>query len=163
MREPSEVDGVKELSALQENIQRKGKNAYYYAHGPKIDGPLWDGKEEPRLMASESAISSSSYDKCVTYASFESFAWVDGTKSVKIYIDFEGANEISDDDMVVDKSSSTSVAFSLCKDGKHYKFVLDSLSGSIINATVKKKSDKFVLTLNKQDETAWFDLRASKK
>ena len=158
----AEVDNAKELSALQENIQRKGKNAYYYAHGPKIDGPVWDGKEEPRLMASEVAISSSSSDKCLTYASFDSFAWVDGTKNVKIYIEFEGANEISDDDIVVDNASSTSVEFSLCKNSQHYKFVLDSLSGSIINATVKKKSDKFILTLIKEEETAWYDLRKSK-
>jgi hypothetical protein len=34
-----------QLSALRENIQRKGNNSYYYAHGSKIDGPAWDGKE----------------------------------------------------------------------------------------------------------------------
>jgi hypothetical protein len=27
-----------DLSALQENIQTKGNNSYYYAHGPKING-----------------------------------------------------------------------------------------------------------------------------
>lgn len=39
------------LSALDENIEKKGKNAYYYAHSLKANGPAWDGKEEPRLLA----------------------------------------------------------------------------------------------------------------
>ena len=163
MSDASESDDVRELSALRENIQKKGKNAYYYAHGPKIDGPVWDGKEEPRLMASQSAIASSSSEKVITYASFDSFAWVDGTKNVKIYIDFDCADEIPDDDLLVEKISSTSVEFSLCKNEKHYKFVLDSLSGSIVSASVKKKSDKFILTLLKDEEKAWYELRSSKK
>jgi len=32
------------LSALRENIARRGKNAYYYAHSHKADGPAWDGR-----------------------------------------------------------------------------------------------------------------------
>ena len=38
------------VSALAENIARKGKNAYYYAHSHGASGPIWDGKEEPRLL-----------------------------------------------------------------------------------------------------------------
>ena len=32
------------ISALRDNIASKGKNAYYYAHSHKADGPAWDGK-----------------------------------------------------------------------------------------------------------------------
>ena len=32
------------VSALRDNIATKGKNAYYYAHSHKADGPAWDGK-----------------------------------------------------------------------------------------------------------------------
>ena len=32
------------VSALRDNIETKGKNAYYYAHSHKADGPAWDGK-----------------------------------------------------------------------------------------------------------------------
>jgi len=82
------------VSALQENISRKGNNSYYYAHGAKIDGPAWDGKEEPRLLKS-SVISSESTKKMVS--AFESFSWLDGSKSVKIFIDFESASSVDDD------------------------------------------------------------------
>jgi hypothetical protein len=156
-----ETEEMKALSALQENIQKKGKNAYYYAHGPKIDGPAWDGKEEPRLMATSSPATSSSFDKCVTFSSFESFAWLDGSKNVKVYVDFDCACELLDEDVILN-STSNAVDFSVCKDQKHYKLVLDNLSGSIVNATVKKKSDKFVITLIKEAETAWFELRKTK-
>ena len=33
------------LSALRENIERKGKNSYYYAHSTPINAPKWDGNE----------------------------------------------------------------------------------------------------------------------
>lgn len=26
--------------------------SYYYAHGMNVNGPAWDGKEEPRLLSS---------------------------------------------------------------------------------------------------------------
>lgn len=151
-----------EISALQENIQKKGKNAYYYAHGPKIDGPVWDGKEEPRLMASNSVTPSSSQGRNTTFLSFDSFSWLDGTKNLKVYVDFECANELLDDDVTI-ISDSSSIEFSVRKGMKNYKLVLDSLSGTIINASVKKKSDKFVITIVKAEETAWFELRKASK
>ncbi|KAL7529370.1 hypothetical protein ACHAWF_002955 [Thalassiosira exigua] len=49
-------------SALADNIARKGKNAYYYAHAHRATGPQWDGKIEPRLLGTSSSngLSSSS-------------------------------------------------------------------------------------------------------
>ncbi|CAM9837635.1 unnamed protein product [Discosporangium mesarthrocarpum] len=38
------------VSALRENIARKGKNSYYYAHGRVMDTPSWDGRQAPRLL-----------------------------------------------------------------------------------------------------------------
>ncbi|KAL3801952.1 hypothetical protein HJC23_010296 [Cyclotella cryptica] len=46
-------------SALQDNIERMGKNAYYFAHAHKATGPKWDGKIEPRLLSSSSNLSAS--------------------------------------------------------------------------------------------------------
>jgi hypothetical protein len=37
-------------SALQDNLERKGKNAYYFAHAHRANGPEWDGKPEPKLL-----------------------------------------------------------------------------------------------------------------
>ena len=43
-------DNEANVSALRDSIKKKGSNSYYYAHGAKIDGPVWDGREEPRLL-----------------------------------------------------------------------------------------------------------------
>jgi hypothetical protein len=81
------------ISALQESISRKGNNSYYYAHGAKIDGPVWDGKEEPRLLASSSLNQSS---KRKISQELDSFSWLDETSCIKIYIDFENALKVED-------------------------------------------------------------------
>mmetsp|Transcript_19907 Transcript_19907/g.35271 ORF Transcript_19907/g.35271 Transcript_19907/m.35271 type:complete len:247 (-) Transcript_19907:328-1068(-) len=54
----SDVDATAEelsKSALVDNITKKGKNAYYYAHAHKATGPKWDGKIEPRLLSTNSS------------------------------------------------------------------------------------------------------------
>ena len=38
------------LNALQENIARRGNNAYYYAHGHRNDAPAWDGDPSPMKL-----------------------------------------------------------------------------------------------------------------
>ena len=47
------ADAAAQPSALEDNLHRKGKNAYYYAHGRKgFDASMeWDGNEAPRLLA----------------------------------------------------------------------------------------------------------------
>lgn len=81
------------LSALQESISRKGNNSYYYAHGNKIDGPKWDGKEEPRLLSSTQIVA----ENKKLLASFDSFSWLDCSTSVKIFIEFNNAPEVLDE------------------------------------------------------------------
>jgi hypothetical protein len=82
-------------SALRENISRKGANSYYYAHGKTANGPVWDGKEEPRLLAV--ATEKVPSKPIVSAYEFESFSWLDEKKSIKIYIDFKNANDILDE------------------------------------------------------------------
>jgi hypothetical protein len=81
-------------SALRENINRKGSNSYYYAHGATATGPAWDGKEQPRLLAT--SIQPTTVKKVPTN-SFDSYSWVDEVKNVKVYIDFENASDIADE------------------------------------------------------------------
>jgi hypothetical protein len=85
-------------SALEENINRKGSNSYYYAHGKKIEGPVWDGKEEPRLLSVTSATK-----PLVLSTPLDSFSWLDETKNVKIFVDFENALEIADENITLVK------------------------------------------------------------
>ena len=90
------------LSALQENISRKGKNSYYYAHGQKINGPEWDGREEPRKLSSV-AVESSGSAKAVSgpvVVPIGDYAWGDEKTTVKIYIEHDQLTpEVSDEDI----------------------------------------------------------------
>jgi hypothetical protein len=79
-------------SALRENITRKGSNSYYYAHGATPTGPAWDGREQPRLLATTTPTTSS-----VRKVLFDSYYWLDEEKSVKVYIEFDNANDIADE------------------------------------------------------------------
>jgi hypothetical protein len=102
-------------SALHENISKKGNNAYYYAHGKKIDGPAWDGKEQPRLLNKQDSVAPVSR---LTYTTLDSFSWADSKKSVKLYIDFENADQVEDEHISVVSAFSipccSSASLTLC-------------------------------------------------
>lgn len=48
---PAAAAAESRQSALAANIEEKGKNAYYFAHAHKANGPAWDGKAEPKLLS----------------------------------------------------------------------------------------------------------------
>ncbi|RYY86258.1 hypothetical protein EON63_06085 [archaeon] len=92
----ADLSEEEKLSALQENITRKGTNSYYYAHGKKIEGPQWDGREEPRLLGTVPAVAIQT--KTIVH-SLDSFSWLDETKHVKVYVEHESAGSIDDVDI----------------------------------------------------------------
>jgi len=124
-----------ELSALRANIESKGKNSYYYAHGPKIDGPAWDGKEEPRLLSSASGDAT---PKSRPSRTLTEYAWGDGKKIVTIYLDFEDAENIPDEIISV-STTAESVSFSITDHiGADYKLLIDNLQVSRTNSLIGK-------------------------
>jgi hypothetical protein len=102
----SDMSDEAKQSALQENINRKGANSYYYAHGKKIEGPAWDGREEPRLLSCSPAASARVETKVIVNT-LDSFSWLDETKTVKVYVDFENASAIDDADITLVSSLPT--------------------------------------------------------
>lgn len=104
-------------SALRENLKRKGTNryihiiisetrahfskcirsvkSYYYAHGHGANGPEWDGKEQPRLLATAPIAAQEAEVKRTRV--IESYSWMDGKKSVKILVDYENAGDVDDE------------------------------------------------------------------
>ena len=100
MSEPSGSAEDGDLSALRENIERKGKNSYYYAHGPKVDGPKWDGQQAPQRLEGSTAGEEARLAKVAeakSYSQVVDYAWGDGKKIVTVYVDFEKAMEVRDD------------------------------------------------------------------
>ena len=156
-------DIVNQKSALQDNIERKGKNAYYFAHAHKANGPQWDGKAEPKLLSKRSASSDESmaagrpsssfhYDK----SNITSYAFSDEGKNVKLYITMEDVGEkCSDHDIELNWTSS-----SFCLVVRNYKdepqcLSFGKLTANITNASWKKKKDRLVLILTKEQEGDW--------
>lgn len=145
-------------SALQDNIERKGKNAYYYAHGHKANGPKWDGKQEPKLLAkqeSQHEFKKPAFD--YSKSNIRKYAFLDDGKVVKLYIDLEGVGDkCSDEDILLDfTETSMSLVVNNYKEEEAMILSFGKLTASIDNATCKKKKDKLIVTLTKTNEGEW--------
>jgi len=143
-----------ELSALRDNIARKGNNSYYYAHGHKVDGPVWDGNAEPRLLSVDASPPESTPTSVVAISEY---SWLDEKKCVKIYVEWPGADAL-DDACISCSGQGDSFEFIVTTD-KDYKLALASLNDSIAEATYKKKPSKFIISLVKAEERSWFSLK----
>lgn len=77
--------------------------------GKKIDGPAWDGKEEPRLLGVVPSTTLSIAAKPLAIT-LDNFSWLDDDKYVKIYVEFDGAHEVEDDSISLVSPSSFNVA-----------------------------------------------------
>jgi hypothetical protein len=147
-------------SALSENIERKGKHAYYFAHAHKANGPKWDGKVEPKLLSRQESQQGhrvsvkSSFD--ISKSNITTYAFLDDGMKVKLYIDMEGVGEkCVDEDIKLDFTDS-----SLCLVITNYRsepqcLSFGKLTATITTATFRKKKDKIILTLTKVEEGEW--------
>lgn len=147
------------LSALQDNIAKKGKNAYYFAHSHKASGPTWDGKKQPKLLSKESSDLArsvrSSFD--VHASNITSYAFADEPLKVKLYVEMEGVGDkcSAEDDVTLD---FTETSFSLVV--RNYKeeeqrLCFAKLTDKITNASFKLKTNRIILTLTKAEEKEW--------
>jgi hypothetical protein len=154
------ADEPNEKSALRENIELKGKNAYYYAHGHKATGPKWDGKAEPKLLSRQSSVEGHRVSKTLSFEYYKSnittYAFLDDGMKVKLYLDMEGVGaKCTAEDVKLDFTES-----SLCLVINNYKaqpqcLSFGKLTADIKNATFLKKKDKIILTLTKTEEGEW--------
>lgn len=138
------------LNALQENIARKGRNAYYYAHELKASGPEWDGAAAPRLIERQRS------EPAPTKQAITRYSWADADAKVKVYIPFDRPEPVV-------KLDWTETSLSLAIDAGEAQFALriPKLYDRIVGASYKQKSDKIVLTLNKPPDNTfkWVDLK----
>mmetsp|Transcript_29014 Transcript_29014/g.44607 ORF Transcript_29014/g.44607 Transcript_29014/m.44607 type:complete len:214 (-) Transcript_29014:80-721(-) len=148
-------------SALQDNIATKGKNAYYFAHAHKATGPKWDGKIEPKLLAKKSSReldesqkrSSKQHSFQFHKSNITKYAFCDEGKSVKLYIDMEGVGEkCTDDDVQFNytESSFDLVVQNYAEEDQCLCF--GKLTAPITKATCKKKANRLVVSLRKENE-----------
>mmetsp|Transcript_5889 Transcript_5889/g.14756 ORF Transcript_5889/g.14756 Transcript_5889/m.14756 type:complete len:231 (+) Transcript_5889:94-786(+) len=123
-------------SALAENISRKGKNAYYYAHAHKATGPKWDGKIEPRLLSTSSSNLSSSATSddnisngggvpsstttsskaaLMAKSNITNYAFLNEETKVKVYVNLPGVGNCRDENIALEFTER-----SLCLTVKNY-------------------------------------------
>jgi hypothetical protein len=162
-------DEVPPASALQDNIARKGKNAYYFAHAHKATGPKWDGKAEPRLLKKHSSTlegdnPAETVKKTPSFlyhkSNITSYAFLNEDKVVKLYLSMEEVGEkCTPEDITLDWDEQS---FSLVV--KNYKeedqcLSFGKLSGKIVDASFRLKPNKIILTLKKEKEgVEWFTI-----
>jgi hypothetical protein len=155
-------------NALRENIARKGKNAYYYAHAHNAGGPKWDGDPTPRLL--EKKLSTSSEDgsggSSEVVKSITKYAWADETSKVKIYVPLEGIGTPLTDGGVETKSTKDSVTLHVRTESATGRKVLWELQllklyDEIDGAKARVKSDKIILSLTKAADHcfSWHSLK----
>ena len=150
-------------SALQDNLERKGKNAYYFAHSHKADGPQWDGKPEPKLLSKQESVvglkmssSHSTFD--YSKSNISKYAFLDDGDKVKLYIDMENVGERCTPEDVnldfTDRSLSLEVIRYQENEPQILRFA--RLTADISAATFKLKKDRLIVTLIKVDnELEW--------
>jgi hypothetical protein len=149
-----------QMSALQENIDRKGKNSYYFAHAHKANGPAWDGKAEPKLLSRQASQVGHRVSRNSTFEYYKSnittYAFLDEDMKVKLYINMEGVGEkCVDEDISLDFTDT-----SLCLVVNNFKpepqcLSFGRLAAEISGATFRKKKDRIILTLTKAKEGEW--------
>ena len=148
------------LNALQDNIKRKGKNAYYYAHGDKrseVDCPVYDSL--PLRLESTADPSSSSGSEFVK--PIKSYSWSDGKQSVCLYIPLDDLQDLQESDI---ETTCNGCVFKLRLNHQHkgcHELVLNKLHDEVTDCKVKIKREKnvLVLLLKKQDPKPWYDLQ----
>lgn len=157
-------------SALEASIKSKGKNSYYYAHANNL-GKGADTKNygtPPRLLSrsSSGAERTGRPLKLVT-----DYAWADSGKKVKVYITLPGLVELSsvNEDAVTLAHTKTSFELKITDlANMDYVLKVPLLNDEIQKATfrVKRSStgeDKCIISLVKENDFTWYDLKKDAK
>ena len=107
-------------SALHDNIDRKGKNSYYYAHSHRATGPKWDGRPEPKLLSTSSSglspPASSHRALLMARSNITSYAFIDEEKRVKLYVNLPGVGLCTDESITIEHTET-----SMCLTVKGYR------------------------------------------
>ena len=90
-----------------------------------------------------------------------SYSWADSKKSVKIYIDLPGLDEI-EEEFISQTYEEQSYRLEIRNETALYILDIPNLSQKIIGAKfVKKGADRMTVTLKKKEHFTWYDLKKS--
>uniref|UniRef100_A0A7S2JD57 CBM20 domain-containing protein n=1 Tax=Zooxanthella nutricula TaxID=1333877 RepID=A0A7S2JD57_9DINO len=155
-------------SALQANVDRKGDNAYYFAHNRHFEVPA-DAKviSGPGLITGGApvlieagAVMGSEQDRTVW---LKDYSWSDSSGKVKVYVPVPEGLLPADgaQDVVQCEYTSTQVELTInCKPRQRLK--IEKLNGELVvdkcTTRVEAHKNRIVLQLAKKRETTWYNL-----
>eukprot|EP00981_Chlorochromonas_danica_P013782 scaffold6852_cov215-Ochromonas_danica.AAC.19 len=89
---------------------------------------------------------------------FESYSWSEEKDVVKIYIDFDHADELSDSQIHFNHTVD-SLDFQVEREGQTFLFEIDALFDRVKDIVLKRKKNKFILTIHKARPAIWYKFR----
>lgn len=143
-------------------IFRKGANAYYYAHGntsTEIDFKVYDNKPIKLDIGTKKTVTSSGFIKPI-----KKYSWADFKKTVRVYIEIDGIDELKDENINLEFLPNTSnLKLKLTNVGTNkqtHELVLNKLHEKVRKVVYKKKEgNRLVLYLHKGDDSTWYELQ----
>eukprot|EP00930_Biecheleria_cincta_P004911 TRINITY_DN105838_c0_g1_i1.p1 TRINITY_DN105838_c0_g1~~TRINITY_DN105838_c0_g1_i1.p1 ORF type:complete len:288 (+),score=56.71 TRINITY_DN105838_c0_g1_i1:120-983(+) len=161
-------------SALQENVDRKGENAYYFAHNRKFEVPpdakvitgpgLITGGAPTLIEAGTTTVDASEEDRTVY---LKDYSWSDSTGKVKVYVPIpEGILPASGADEIVDISFAAHQVELTVKSRPRQRLKIEKLNAELkvdsCSSRVEAHKNRIVLQLAKKRETTWYSLTKGK-
>lgn len=158
-------------SALQENLDRKGDNAYYHAHSRKFEIP-----EHAKVISGPGLITGGSPVLIEAGAHIENendrtawlkdYSWSDSTNKVKVYIPVPaGCLPQEKAESIVDVNfGKTQLDVTInCKPKQRLKIekLSNELDPDACTTRVEAHKDRIVLQLAKKRNTTWYNLTKS--
>merc|ERR1711972_694686 len=104
------------------------------------------------------AISKKDADTDVGGAAITKYGWSDGKKTVSIYVEMDGLDEVAEDALSVE-NTETKVTFTIASiGGKKRTLLLNGLANEIDGVKLQRKIGKntVVLKLQKKEEKSWW-------
>lgn len=142
------------MNALQENISKRGNNAYYYAHGHRNNAPAWDGDAAPMLLE-KTAITPERRKLAIT-----KYSWLDEDTKLRIYIPIED-ERFQREGAISLEWTEKSITLVADLGEEVHTFAVPQLYDKIDGASHKVKPNKIVITMKKPKDSKfkWYDLK----
>mmetsp|Transcript_67096 Transcript_67096/g.218437 ORF Transcript_67096/g.218437 Transcript_67096/m.218437 type:complete len:283 (+) Transcript_67096:75-923(+) len=155
-------------SALQENVDRKGDNAYYFAHNREfevpehakvITGPGLITGGAPVLIEAGATLGTEA-DRTVW---LKDYSWSDSTGKVKVYVPLpEGLLPADNADGIVEANFTVNQVDLTINCKPRHGLKIEKLNGELkvesCTCRVEAHKNRIVLQLAKKRETTWYNL-----
>lgn len=152
----SAASGESSLSALRDNINKKGANSYYFAHkntAPQLTTTLGD---VPRLLASSGGAPAAAAPRVVPITEYSHYD-DDATYVVLVEMDATVLGSFTADAIAVEHGDRN-VSLRITLPDRVLVLTLSKLFASIASARAVKGKSRVSLKLKKVEATAWTSL-----